>query len=215
MKRLITFSLVILAIVASGVVHGMWTDRWGAPLDVAAVATRIGEIPDDLGDWQGQPLEQDSRPPKGVAGHLHRRYVNRRNGETVTVAIVGGRPGPISIHTPDACYGANGFEVATRTRYALPHEPGEPAAEFWAANFQKNRASERTQLRIFWAWSCDGTWQATDNPRLTFAREPILYKLYLIRELMSPDQPLSPEDPCVALMQQLGPELQKVLFGSP
>jgi hypothetical protein len=215
MQRICTLFLATAAAVASGVVHGRWTDRWYADEETGAVASRLERVSDELGEWQGEPLEQESKPPKGVAGHYVRRFVNRRNGEGVTVALVGGRPGPVSIHTPDACYGASGFEVATQTRYKMPHEGSEPEVEFCTAQFLRQRASERTQLRIFWAWSTDGNWQAPENPRVEFARQPVLYKLYLVREMNTPDQPLSPDDPCLALMQQLGAELRKALFEGP
>jgi hypothetical protein len=215
MQRICTVFLATAAVVAGGVVHGMWTDRWYTGEETGAVASRLERISDEFGEWQGEPLEQESKPPKGVAGNYTRRFVNRGNGESVTVAIVGGRPGPVSIHTPDACYGASGYEVATQVRHRMPHEGDEPEVELWTAQFLRQRASERTQLRIFWAWSTDGNWQAPDNPRVAFARQPVLYKLYLVREMNVPDQPLSPDDPCLVLMRQLGAELRKALFEEP
>ena len=66
------------------------------------------------------------------------------------------------------------------------------------------------QLRIFWTWFGDGTWQAPDSPRLTFAHLPVLYKLYVVRELPPRPERLE-QDPSLDLLQQLLPALASVL----
>jgi len=66
------------------------------------------------------------------------------------------------------------------------------------------------QLRIFWTWFGDGAWQAPDNPRITFAHLPALYKLYVIHELPSRQGRLE-QDPSLGLLQQLLPALADVL----
>jgi hypothetical protein len=66
-------------------------------------------------------------------------------------------------------------------------------------------------LRLFWSWSGDGSWQAPDYPHRTFARYPFLYKLYVIRPLIKPDEPLA-GDPCQEFLGLLLPELKKSLF---
>lgn len=215
MPRILPIPTALTAVVVCGVVHGLWTDRWASAEEPAALAARLDSIPLEIGDWRGEALEQNARPVREVMGHLYRRYVNRRSGDTVTVALVGGRPGPVSVHTPDACYGAHGYEVSTRTKYVLPQEGTKPGAEFWTAQFLKTRAAGRTQLRIFWAWSAEGDWDIPDNPRVAYARRPLLYKFYLIREMSTPDQPLAPDDPCLDVMRLLLPELQKSLFAEP
>jgi hypothetical protein len=86
-----------------------------------------------------------------------------------------------------------------------------PPDEFLAATFRKGDDAAPDQLRIVWAWSAGGPWQAPEVARLVFARYPALYKLYLIRPLTSPDEPLD-RDPCFDFLRALLPELQRSLF---
>jgi hypothetical protein len=43
---------------------------------------------------------------------------------------------------------------------------------------------------VFYGWSANGAWEASDHPRLAFASNPVLFKLYVIRELAVPYEPL-------------------------
>jgi hypothetical protein len=210
MRYLPAISAIAL-VIAAGLVHGFWTDRWTVSRAPAEAAARLDKLPLSVGDWDGQVVAGDTRSSEAITGQLYRHYVNRKNGSEVTVAIFSGLPGPVSIHTPDVCYGAAGFKVAARTKYRHPAEGGSPAAEFWTADLHKVRATETLHQRIFWSWTAGGQWQAPDEPRLAFVAEPVLYKLYLVRSLNSTSEPID-GDPCVDLLRQLLPQLQKEIF---
>ena len=53
--------------------------------------------------------------------------------------------------------------------------------------------------------------QVADNPRWAFAGEKVLYKLYLIRELAEPNEPLE-TDACVEFMCELLPALKNAVL---
>lgn len=201
----------IVAVLATGAVHGLWTDRWSLSDEPAASASRMERLALTLPDWDGKDAGSGTRNLGGAAGHLQRRYVHNRTGKEVTVFLVCGRPGPVSIHTPDVCYGGSGYDMLSLVKYAPTLGPAAPAAEFQTAQFRKKQAAEQTYLRVFWAWSATGDWSAPDDPRFSFARHAALFKLYLIRELAVPDEPLD-EDPCVELMRQLLPALCQSVF---
>ena len=143
-----------------------------------------------------------------------RHYVNRSTGGAVDLALSCGRHGPILVnHTPMDCYPPAGWEVVgqpKRLTIALPD--GSPPAGFWVANFDKNERALPVHLRVYWSWTGDGHWQVPTQPRLTFARHRILYKLYVTRQLSRPDEPLD-GDPAEDLIRRLVPQLQKELFG--
>src|SRR5262245_29906799 len=104
--------LTVLAVVAfSGAVHGVWTNRWAGSDGLAQAAARLEQVPLTLGDWDGRPLEVNPREAAltEAAGYVHRQYVNRRTGSVVSVALLCGRAGPISVHTPEVCYAGAGF----------------------------------------------------------------------------------------------------------
>ena len=47
----------LIAVLASGVVHGLLTDRWQAAPEPAARAARLELVPFVLGDWVGQDID--------------------------------------------------------------------------------------------------------------------------------------------------------------
>jgi hypothetical protein len=191
------------------VVSGLWTNRWAPARDLEAAAARLALTPETVGDWDARPREMSEREKEGaqVNGAILRDYVNRKTGSTVSLMLLCGRPGPLAVHTPDVCYRGSGFEeVGAPARPAVP--PGG-ADHFWVRRFQK-QAAVPVQLRVWYAWSATGEWEAADNPRVHFARQPVLFKLYVIRELPRADEPL--EDDAAneflrTLLPQLGPKL--------
>jgi len=209
MMRVICSGLATLLVVICGVVHGYWTDRWTpTAVVVAEAAARFPAIPMEFGNWSGQPV--DRKPGRGeelFVGNMQRCYTNTETGETVMMALVCGRPGPISIHTPDICYGGNGFEIGPSSRVAVPGT----SAEFWSMDASRSRAGEETRLRVYWGWCPGDGWSAPEDPRVVFARHPVLHKLYVVRELVNVGEPTR-EDPCLGFLRQLLPELERTLF---
>lgn len=210
MFRLLLPLTGMVAVIVTGTVHGLWTDRWRLSDEPGASAARMEHLPLALPDWEGQVVGTRERDLGGAAGYIHRRYVHNRTGKEVTLFLVCGRPGPVSIHTPDVCYGGGGYDMLSQMTYAPTLGPAAPAAEFKTAQFRKKQAADQTYLRVFWGWSATGAWSAPEDPRFTFAHHAALFKLYLIRELAVPDEPLD-EDPCVELMRQLLPALRQIL----
>jgi hypothetical protein len=210
MRRLLLIVPAVVAVVATGVVHGFWTGRWQLSAAPAEAASRLATVPLEAGDWLGQDLETDPRLLTDAYGVLYRRYVHRKTGKAVTLYLLCGRPGPLSVHTPDVCYGGSGFTVTRLGRQSCGTGP-DAAGRFEAAQMAKRRLSENVLLRVFWSWSADGPWVLPDNPRVTFAQHPVLYKMYLIRELAQANEPVE-DDPSLDLMRQLQPELRRSLF---
>jgi hypothetical protein len=200
------FALVTL----SGVVNGFWTDRWSTSQAATDAAARLRQVPLTAGEWQGEDLPDEQTQAEPIAGTLYRRYVNRATGAVVSVALVCGLPGPVSIHTPDVCYRAGGFEVAAPLPFKLEGGPGP--TKFLTADLHKKKAAEEIHQRIFWSWCAAGNWKVPGNPRREFARQSVLFKLYLVRQLSSKNEPLGQDDPCADLLRQLLPQLRRTLF---
>ncbi len=207
MTRLLPVTAAVIVLLFSGVVHGLWTDRWSESSDVSAAAARLDALPMKLGDWQGEALATSERPGGGLAGAVSRRYVHRPTGRSVTIFLGCGRPGPASIHTPDVCYAASGYE-GDKKPYTLPATSAAPGSEFYTSLMRREKASDRTQFRIFWSWSSGQKWEVAENPRFTFFSRPVLYKLYVLRETGAQPGPLE-ADPCLEFMDLLLPALQR------
>jgi hypothetical protein len=205
-REILSTAAVVVVVVISGLVHGSWTNRWEKSQALAEAVASLQHMPRRLGDWRGEELEMDARQFQraGVDGYKAMGYVDPFDGSTITTLLLVGRPGPVSVHTPGVCYGGAGYEMlGAPTRYEVAPSGGGPPAEFWVARFRKEGLGERHQLRIFWAWRpWGGAWQAADNPRLAFGRVPALCKLYVVREMTSPDEPLE-DDPALGLIRLL------------
>lgn len=203
MQRTIIVAAAVAVLIGSGVVHGIWTDRWSEQSDLKTAAARLERLPLTIGAWHGSNVEMEADPNSALAGQIARRYVNAETGKSVTILLACGRAGAVCTHTPDVCYAGSGFEVEKPRRFHASSPPGD----FWTARFVKERPAGKTNLRIFWAWCGGQGWQVADNPRWTFAGEKVLYKLYLIRELAEPGEPLE-TDACVEFMHELLPALK-------
>jgi hypothetical protein len=206
MLRYIPVVIASIAVIACGVVHGFWTDRWASAAEPIKAGKLVAELPLTIGDWDGQPIESKSSQGDEVTGWLQRRYTNRKTGEAVTMAIVCGRPGPISIHTPDVCYGASGFTVGRPRRANVPGDKGQ----FWTADAMKGSATGETKLRIYWGWNDGSGWLAVDDARQTYPRSPVLYKLYVIRELSNSTK--DENEPSLRFVQSLVPVFDKTVL---
>jgi hypothetical protein len=209
MSRIVISASAIAAILVTGIVHGLWTGRWEWSEEPGASASRLPNVPMQIADWQGVRLDSESRDLDGASACLNRRYTNRVTGAGVTILLLCGRPGPVSIHPPDSCYAAGGYDVIAPTMFSAAE--ASPGAEFRVARMRKKRASGQNQLRIFWAWNNGGGWRVPPNPRMHYASSKVLFKLYVIRELADLDEPLD-NDPSIEFMHEFLPGLDKTLF---
>ncbi len=214
MTRLLPVMAAAFLVAAAGVVHGLRTDRWGANTDVRAAAARLDGVPMKIGEWDGRSMTIDDRQLAiaEAAGCLSRSYVQRRTGTEVSVVVLCGRPGPISLHSPEVCYAGAGFSLSGERETCPLRRDGAPPAELFQAEFVKAGAAPET-LKVFWAWKADGAWTAATNPRLAFARSTVLYKLYAIRRLVRPDES-SAREPCLDFLREFLPELEQRLTPS-
>lgn len=208
MQRFVIIASACVVLAASGFVHGVWTDRWSESVDLTAMASQLDQLPMTIGAWHGTAIEMEQDPKTGLAGMIARRYIHASTGKSVTLFLGCGRSGPVCTHTPDVCYAGSGFEVEKPKRFHLPQAGKAAAPEFWTARFVRERASGKTHLRIFWSWFGSEQWKVADNPRLAFAGEKALHKLYLIREMTTPDEAID-TDACVEFMQDLLPAFRQ------
>jgi hypothetical protein len=215
MQRILPILVATALVLVAGGIQGIMISRWTTDHSLERAAARLDHVAMTIGDWKGQTVEQNTKDlaRAGIVGGLLRRYVNHRNGAVVTLLIVCGPPGPISVHTPEVCYAGAGYDVlGPRVRCSVaPGSKGTPA-EFWKIRLRKQRTIAPEYLGIHYAWSAAGDWQAPDgDARLTFAGSPSLYKMYVVRQFTSADEPQE-ADPSLELIGALLPELRKSLF---
>ena len=97
----------ILLLLASGVVQGRLGGRWAASPDLNEAVARLRLLPREIGTWVGEDADLDLKTLQriGIGGGILRRYRDTRTGASAMILLVCGRPGPVSVHTPDVCYG--------------------------------------------------------------------------------------------------------------
>lgn len=216
MTRYLPIAAALGIILAAGAIQGIWTDRWAANYDFDGKQAALKAVPLQIGDWAGRDLGFDPAPYKhaGIRCGLERLYVNSVTGQSITMLIVGGAPGPISVHLPETCYAAAGYEVqGTRIPYAVPESSSNgPGNAFWIARFENKTQAIGRDLSIHYAWSPDGRWTAPEgDARLAFASQPALFKMYVIQEVLR-GQDLSKNNPCETFIRDaLGP-ISRTLF---
>jgi hypothetical protein len=206
--------IIGLAVVAgTGLVHGLWTERWHEAPELRAAVDRLAHMPRTIGQWQ--PAEAPLNPQEvrlaGAEGAWSRTYTHRRTRAQVRVIVLCGRAGPMSVHRPEHCYRGAGFEmVSAPVKSPVTAADGSLLTEVWTARFSGQDETGPRHLRIFWTWHAGATWQAADNPRFAFARYRALYKLYVVTEMAADDEDVE-DDPGMELLQELVPELSKCL----
>ena len=206
---------VLLA--GSGVVHGVWTERWAADETAHRAAEALDRMPSSVGDWVGEEaaLSEPEVRFAELAGYALRHYRHVPTNRTITVLVMCGDPGPISVHPPTACYKGAGYRIAGNVRRCSISSSMSDNRfvrdTFQVADFRKPPSAGFGQVRIFWAWSADGQWTAPDNPRLAFAGAPALFKLYVTSEMDNASKP-DEKSTAEAFLQQLLPQLRTTVF---
>jgi hypothetical protein len=203
-------------LVASGIVHGVWSNRWSVSDELRQASARLEALPQKLGDWEGQPSEVDARQLSvaEAAGHVSRRYVNRRTAAEVSLLVLAGRGGPLAVHQPEICYVGSGFtQLGKKERWEGPADSPVRGSSFWVGRFARTGADPQT-LRVVHAWSLKGDWLAAEQPRHTFALLPALYKIYVVRQMSAADEPLD-KDPALDFLRVAVPALRVCLNGAP
>jgi exosortase len=203
----------IALVVTSGIIHGRWINRWRVSRDLELAISNLDRIPLEIGDWKGRRQTVDNRELTGAGldGLVMRHYENSRTGNTTSFVLVCGRPGPVSVHTPEICYPGAGFEMVQAQPVKFSVEADGRAAEFLKADFEKQESFPPERLRVYWSWNATGIWCVPANPRLGFASRPVLYKLYLVTR-MSEGLERSADSTEAEFLQQFLPELARILF---
>src|SRR5262249_26263549 len=155
----IRISAAVALIVAAGLVHGSWTNRWSSPRELSALSSGFESVPMTLGGWNGTAFELPprERAMAGAVACLARRDFNPSRGVSVTVLLVGGLPANIANHTPDVCYPGVGYTLNTPALFRSRYGPEDRPAGFQTA-LATREGTNPSVLRIFWSWNASKGW---------------------------------------------------------
>jgi hypothetical protein len=197
-------------VLVAGLVHGLHTNRWHASDSLDEAVGRLEMIPTSMGDWVGErhDFDEESLRRAGIRGFKGFRFTNRVTGDVVSMLLVCGRSGPISVHTPDVCYGGAGFE-AMGGKQTKELSVGDRSYVVSSLRFKPPASMGRTPIDVAWAWNAGDGWKSPDNPRLVLSGHPAVYKLYVVCNVRSGLEPAS--DPTVAFLKTCLPVLERLL----
>lgn len=214
-NQFIMVGVVVLLTIGGAYTQGRMTDRWSNEVSqrLEKFTTKLDGVPTQFGNWisEEMPVDEAQFKESNCHGRVSRLYKNTITGEQVNVFLVSGKGYHCTIHTPDYCYVAAGYEtLKAPTNYSVD-VPGVGKSEFLNAMFRKVTATETTQLRILWTYSKDGKWSAPKFAKYTLGNEPALYKIYLITQQTQDGRPVE-QDPSVEFAKEFFPVLEQVLF---
>jgi Protein of unknown function (DUF3485) len=211
-----TFPLLAgLLVIGDGVLFGLCTNRWQTSQDLPAAVASLERVPLEIGDWKGKslpPLNERMVALAGFTGYWQRRYENAKTGSTMSVLLACGQFGPLCVHTPEVCYAGTGY-VLQGQPVNHTEETVSPVgtAQFFKAQFGRPNGVTPGRLEIHWTWNAGAGWLAPQNPRWTFAGAPVLYKLYVVHEILD-DRDRAAEEDSRIFLRVLIPELDKNLM---
>jgi hypothetical protein len=212
MKHKLTIAVAVIVLVASGLVHGFWSERWHPSVALVEAEARVERVPMVVGDWKAETIDTDQGAFRqaGAQRFWTRSYVNTRKNTSILVILMCGRAGRMAVHTPEVCYRGAGYELGRKEEAVrILSSQGTGLGSFWTARFFKPTGLA-SDLRLFWGWN-DGTgWQASANPRWDFGGKPFLYKLYVSHE--APAAGRLATDGAQDFLRQFLPELNKTLM---
>src|SRR5262245_25755986 len=137
-------------LLAGGVAHGLWTNRWHAAGELDRAAERLAALPDDVGAWKGTAHEQDAEALaiSGAAAHYSRSFADPETNEPVLVILLAGKPARMAVHKPEDCYRAAGYDLAGKPIKLTVTPAGQPGADLWTGLFSRDDPSQgASQLR--------------------------------------------------------------------
>ena len=217
MRRYLPAAVMAALILTAGTIHGRWTNRWVRATELQHAVDHLGKLPLTLGDWEGRENvldenEQSMYAASQAVAWVTRRYVHRVTGESLSLLVLCGPPGPTAAHSPEVCYGGGGYGLSGPLELQ-EFEFGTPPAKavFQVGNFRRADAASSMGLRIYWSFRGGADWEVPENTRLAFARYPALYKIYVVRPMAMVEGVQPVDEVAPDLVQALLPELEKLL----
>jgi hypothetical protein len=211
----LTVLLVVAMTFASGLLHGWTSNRWGQSEVVVDAGAKLADFPATFGPWQLQEsrtLSEDVIQMFECSGYVHRAYIHTDTGQVVNVALLAGPSGPISLHDPEICYQSTGYKPETeREREEITLSDGSKH-HFWGVSMKSGDVFSDV-LQVYYGWNTGtaAAWDAVEQPRLTYATRPFLYKVQVAAYV---DSRLTADSPCRQFLSDFLPVAEAYLVNA-
>ncbi len=188
--------VVVGLVIGGAVVHGAITQRWSVFTPDAARTARMHALMVAVPNCDVSEVESDV-PLKERSIATSRRYQPQDESDMALVSIISGVPGAVSTHTPDVCYQASGYRLLHGIQRETITLSDGGTATFFVSDFEKKKEASVERLRIRWAWTTGGAWEAPDYARFHYMKAGELYKLYVATPLPEADGKVAADSPGV------------------
>ncbi len=203
--RFVYLSSVIIAFaltIGPAYYHGLHSFRFGQDKQLLDMAQRLQALPTEMGVWKMVKESQLSATEKAQlqpVGYIAREYSTGSLNATMFVLL--GPTGPTAVHTPDICFNSQQYRSLGQRQKTPVGDALVGQSECWSLSFE-SRTVDRHLTKTWYAWTVDGRWHASENPRFAFAESRFLVKLQIA--IFYPDQETMDAD-------DSGPEFVKSL----
>ncbi len=215
MKHFIPVFLIAAVLIGAGTYYqGIYAERW-QKMDSELLqdfTKHVPTMPKEFGPWvlsEEVEISKEEWKATNCTAYVSRWYLNRNTGERISFYLVSGTAKHITIHTPDWCMMAAGFDQEKPTvEYKFEVEGMEVEAA--TAVFRK----EGDGVRTYWMYSDNGEWQGPAHPsvaKMKYGGRPAMYKIYLT----SDPTPDPADNPCNQFAADAFPTINKLLFDTP
>jgi hypothetical protein len=202
-----------LLTVLGGILRGQLSGRWGVAQDAMVANSVIESLPKEFAEWK---LVEEGKMSDVVVQTLQcsqyalRTYRNS-SGEQVTVAVLAGPPGPISVHTPEICYSSREFTII-QDRVSSSFKTPQGNHDFWQLELQ-SKDVDAMKMNVYYAWTDGKLWHSSQSPRIQYAGSPFLFKLQLASPYVNNDEDGNVTDPGSRFLGEFLPHWEAAIGG--
>lgn len=170
-----------ICLLGSGVVHGLWTDRWeGTTRKPGSVV--LNRVPEQIGQWNSEPLPPLDHPD--TISSLYRRYTNELTGRSVNVLLTAGDPSTVAEYSIARLFPGHSYRQVSDPapiNIQSSHEGFENRVlhAFLTADYYEPSSLKTEQLLTVWGWSENGIWESPLKPESRFEKNNEVYRLYV------------------------------------
>jgi hypothetical protein len=202
-------SLAVLVATVSGATLHQQFDVYGRSEALKTAGAKLSKgLPETVGSWRmaAEPeLESEVVGMLRCSGYVNRVYLNEQTGDRISVAVLVGPAGTITVHTPEICYSSTHFKAeGPRERIEIKDRAGNQHS-LWSVRFRSTKVNGG-HLKVVYGWSEGGEWQATDRPRFTHSGKTHLYKLQAA--ITDNERTTAEVDACEDFLSQFAAQLQ-------
>ena len=208
--------LASLALIGSGAFRFYQTQRYQeeSPIDLASPFP-LKEIPQKLDGWHlmdGSATVLDPLTTRitGSIDHTIGNYINEQTGVTVTLLALFGPAEPMLPHTPEVCYPSSGYKMMGGIVDRNVKLDDGKILRFRTDIFVKSGGRAPIQEMVYHSFRHDGDWIPTVNMKNSPRKNPLIYKVQVVRRMVAGEQ-RTKEEPIEGFLRKMIPELERMI----